>query len=116
LSETDKIRDNAKNGSGFGKNISNWLGKDTVYPDNVLYLSTECNNKNHSAAFPDALPEWFMKLFTKENDIVLDPFAGSGTTLRVAQKMYRNSIGIEIVPEYVELIKSQIKQAQLNLF
>ena len=116
LSETDKIRDNAKNGSGFGKNNSNWLGKDTVYPDNVLHLSTECNNKNHSAAFPDALPEWFMKLFTKESDIVLDPFAGSGTTLRVAQKMCRNSIGIEIVPEYVELIKSQIKQEQLNLF
>jgi site-specific DNA-methyltransferase (adenine-specific)/site-specific DNA-methyltransferase (cytosine-N4-specific) len=116
LSETDKIRDNARNGSGFGKNISNWLGKDTVYPDNVLHLSTECSNKNHSAAFPDALPEWFIKLFTKEKDVVLDPFAGSGTTLKVAQKMGRNSIGIEIIPEYVEIIKSQIKQNQLNIF
>ncbi|MDR1652114.1 MAG: site-specific DNA-methyltransferase [Prevotellaceae bacterium] len=116
LSETDKIRDNAKNGSGFGKNISNWLGKDTVYPDNVLYLSTECNNKNHSAAFPDALPEWFIKLFTKEGDTVLDPFAGSGTTLRVAKKMARNSIGIEILPEYVGLAKFQINEKQLNLF
>ncbi len=110
LSETDKIRDNAKNGSGFGKNISNWVGKKTVYPSNVLHLSTECNNKNHSAVFPDALPEWFIKLFTKEGDIVLDPFAGSGTTLRVAQNMYRDSIGIEILPEYVEMIKSQIKE------
>jgi site-specific DNA-methyltransferase (adenine-specific)/site-specific DNA-methyltransferase (cytosine-N4-specific) len=116
LSQTDKIRDNAKNGSGFGKNISNWLGKETVYPTNVLHLSTECNNKNHSAAFPDALPEWFIKLFTKENDVVLDPFAGSGTTLRVAKRMARNSIGIEIVPEYVELVKSQIAQEPLNLF
>ncbi|GHV03891.1 methyltransferase [Campylobacterota bacterium] len=113
LSEIDKIRDNAKNGSGFGKNISNWLGKETVYPDNVLHLPTECNNKNHSAAFPDALPEWFIKLFTQENDIVLDPFAGSGTTLRVAQSMSRNSIGIEIIPEYVNLIKSQITQGRL---
>jgi site-specific DNA-methyltransferase (adenine-specific)/site-specific DNA-methyltransferase (cytosine-N4-specific) len=116
LSETDKIRDNAKNGSGFGKNISNWLGKETVYPTNVVHLSTECNNKNHSAAFPDSLPEWFIKLFTEENDTVLDPFAGSGTTLRVAQKMHRNSIGIEILPEYVELIKENIKQEQLTLF
>ncbi|GHV11505.1 hypothetical protein AGMMS49938_02310 [Fibrobacterales bacterium] len=116
LSETDKVRDNARNGSGFGKNISNWLGKETVYPDNVLHLSTECNNKNHSAAFPDALPEWFIKLFTKENDVILDPFAGSGTTLRVAQKMQRNSIGIEIIPEYVELIKSQITQNQPTIF
>ncbi|MDR1830144.1 MAG: site-specific DNA-methyltransferase [Candidatus Fibromonas sp.] len=115
LSETDKIRDNAKNGSGFGKNISNWLGKEDVYPSNVLHLSTECNNKNHSAAFPDALPEWFIKLFTKEGDTVLDPFAGSGTTLFVAEKMNRNSIGIEIMPEYVSLIKTQ-QQNQLTLF
>ena len=116
LSETDKIRDNAKNGSGFGKNISNWVGKETVYPTNVVHLSTECSNKNHSAAFPASLPEWFIKLFTKENDVVLDPFAGSGTTLKVAQKMYRNSIGIEILPEYVKLVESSVKEAQAVLF
>jgi len=116
LSETDKIRENAKNGSGFGKNISNWLGKETVYPNNVLHLSTECNNKNHSAAFPDALPEWFIKLFTKEYDLVLDPFAGSGTTLKVAKNLYRNSIGIEILPEYIAIIKSQIQERELVLF
>jgi site-specific DNA-methyltransferase (adenine-specific)/site-specific DNA-methyltransferase (cytosine-N4-specific) len=116
LSETDKIRDNAKNGIGIGKNISNWLGKETVYPDNVLHLSTECNNKSHSAAFPDALPEWFIKLFTNEYDTILDPFAGSGTTLKVAQKLYRNSIGIEILPEYVEVVKSNIKEYEMQLF
>jgi len=112
LSENDKIRDNARNGSGFGKNVSNWVGKETVYPNNVLYLSTECNNKNHSAAFPDALPEWFIKLFTKEGDTVLDPFAGSGTTLRVAQKMGRNSIGIEIIPEYCDMIKYDLEKEE----
>lgn len=116
LSETDKIRDNAKNGSGFGKNVSNWIGRETVYPTNVLHLATECNNKQHSAAFPRALPEWFIKLFTKENDWVLDPFAGSGTTLEVASKMKRNSIGIDIVPEYVELIKSNIQEKEYILF
>lgn len=57
LSDTDKKRDNAKNGSGFGKNVSNWMGRDTVYPTNVLHLATECSNKNHSAAFPQELPE-----------------------------------------------------------
>ncbi len=116
LSETDKIRDNAKNGSGFGKNVSNWVGRDMVYPTNVLHLATECNNKNHSAAFPHSLPEWFIKLFTKENDWVLDPFAGSGTTLEVASQMKRNSIGIEIVPEYVEMIKASIKEKEYMLF
>src|SRR5215207_3665233 len=68
LSDTDKRRDNSKVGSGFGKNISNWVGRDMAYPSNVLHLATECGNKNHSAAFPRELPTWFIKLFTKEND------------------------------------------------
>src|SRR5215211_7650924 len=93
LSNTDKIRDNSKVGSGFGKNISNWLTREKAYPTNVLHLATECSNKNHSAAFPEELPEWFIKLFTKENDTVLDPFMGSGTTVQVAKRMLRNSIG-----------------------
>ncbi|OWY20149.1 site-specific DNA-methyltransferase [Sphingobacteriales bacterium UPWRP_1] len=109
LSETDKTRDNAKNGSGFGKNISNWVGKDTVYPNNVLHFATECQNKNHPAAFPENLPEWFIKLFTQEGDTVLDPFAGSGTTLIVAQRMKRNSIGIELLPEYYNRMVKEIE-------
>jgi len=116
LSETDKIRDNAKNGSGFGKNISHWINRDKVYPTNVILLATECSNKEHSAAFPAALPEWFIKLFTKEGDTILDPFAGSGTTLIAAQKMKRNSIGIEILPEYYEMMKNGIKPADYYLF
>jgi len=115
LSDTDKVRDNAKNGSGFGKNVSNWVGKETVYPTNVLHLATECNNKNHSAAFPEELPEWFIKLFTKELDTVLDPFAGSGTTLFVSNRMKRHSIGIEIMPEYYEMIKSKIRPVELYI-
>jgi site-specific DNA-methyltransferase (adenine-specific) len=115
LSDTDKTRDNSKVGSGFGKNISNWLDRDKAYPTNVLHLATECNNKNHSAAFPQELPEWFIKLFTKENDTVLDPFMGSGTTLFVANRMKRNSIGIEIVPEYYKMVKDQLKPVELYL-
>jgi site-specific DNA-methyltransferase (adenine-specific) len=115
LSDTDKIRVNSKVGSGFGKNISNWLTRDKAYPTNVLHLATECSNKNHSAAFPEELPEWFIKLFTKENDTVLDPFMGSGTTLVVANRMRRNSIGIEIVPEYYEMVKEQLKPVELYL-
>lgn len=115
LSSTDKIRDNSKVGSGFGKNISNWLVREKAYPTNVLHLATECSNKNHSAAFPEELPEWFIKLFTKEEDIVLDPFAGSGTTLFVANRMKRHSIGIEIMPEYYKQIKNQIKPVKLVL-
>ncbi len=116
LSETDKIRDISKVGSGFGKNISNWLTRDKAYPTNVLHLATECNNKNHSAAFPEGLPEWFIKLFTQVGDTVMDPFMGSGTTNIVANRMRRNSIGIEIVPDYYEMVKSQISPVELYLF
>lgn len=115
LSNTDKIRDASKVGSGFGKNISNWIDRDKAYPTNVLHLATECNNKNHSAAFPEELPEWFIRLFTKQNDTVLDPFMGSGTTLIVANRMKRHSIGIDIVPEYYQMVKKQLKPVELYL-
>lgn len=116
LSETDKTRDDSKVGSGFGKNISNWLERDMAYPNNVLHMATECSNKSHSAAFPEALPEWFIKLFTRAGDTVLDPFMGSGTTILVAEKTHRKSIGIEILPEYFNLVQSQVsKPKQLSL-
>jgi site-specific DNA-methyltransferase (adenine-specific)/site-specific DNA-methyltransferase (cytosine-N4-specific) len=116
LSDTDKRRDNSKVGSGFGKNISNWLNRDKAYPSNVLHLATECSNKKHSAAFPEELPEWFIKLFTKQGDVVLDPFMGSGTTNIVAQRMKRNSIGIEIMEEYYDMVREQIEPVKLVLF
>jgi len=116
LSERDKIRDNSKNGSGFGKNISKWIDRTMAYPTNVLHLATECGNKNHSAAFPESLPEWFIKLFTREGDTVLDPFAGSGTTLFVARNMGRNSVGIEIVPEYYNMVKQKMESFEYSLF
>jgi len=116
LSDTDMVRDNSKNGSGFGKNVSNWLDKKTVYPTNVINFATVCNNKNHSAAFPNELPEWFIKLFSKEDDWVLDPFMGSGTTLEVAGKLRRNSIGIDIVKEYVKMVETAIYEKEYVLF
>jgi len=109
LSEKDMIRDESGTNSGFGKNISNWIGKDTVYPSNVLYMATECGNKNHSAVFPEKLPEFFIKLFTKENDIVLDPFVGSGTTIFVSNKLNRKSIGIENNQEYYNNLKEKVE-------
>ena len=116
LNENDKKRSESKAGSGFGKKVANWLARDKAYPTNVLHLATVCNNKNHSAAFPESLPEWFIKLFTKEGDTVLDPFMGSGTTILVAKRMKRNSIGIEIIPEYYEMVKNKIQAVDLYLF
>lgn len=109
LSEKDKIRDNSAVGSGFGKNVSNWIGKEMVYPTNVLHMATECANKNHSAVFPTALPEWFIKLFTKEGDFVLDPFAGSGTTAVVAKNLNRKYLMIDIVEDYKKEAENRLK-------
>lgn len=116
LSERDKKRDESRAGSGFGKNVSNWVKREKAYPTNVLHMSTECANKKHSAAFPETLPRWFIKLFTKEGDWVMDPFMGSGTTLRAAQKMGRNSVGIEINKDYYQLARSQLTSRQKYLF
>lgn len=116
LGENDVIRFNSRAQSGFGKNISNWIGRTMAYPTNVLHLSTECGNKNHSATFPGTLPEWFIKLFTDEGDLVLDPFVGSGTTCEVAQYLRRNSVGIDIVKEYIASAKDKINDTELLLF
>ncbi|MDI6766249.1 MAG: site-specific DNA-methyltransferase [Bacteroidota bacterium] len=110
LSETDKIRDESKTQSGFGKNISNWLNRTMVYPTNVLHLATESSNKNHSAAFPVSLPMWFIKLFTQEGDTVLDPFIGSGTTALACRELNRHYIGIEIKKEYFELAQTSLRK------
>jgi site-specific DNA-methyltransferase (adenine-specific) len=116
LSLSDKSRSVSKVGSGFGKNISYWLNREKAYPSNVLHLATECSNKDHSAAFPEKLPEWFIKLFTKEHDTVLDPFMGSGTTLIKANQMCRNSIGIEINKKYYTIVNKLIPPVKLYLF
>lgn len=108
MSDTDKKRDESKVGSGFGKKIENWVTRDLAYPTNVLHMATECGNRSHSAAFPESLPEWFIKLFTTEGDTVLDPFSGSGTTLKVAKAMKRNAVGIEILDEYCEITANRV--------
>ena len=116
LSERDRTRDESRADSGFGKNISNWVGRDMVYPTNVIHMATETSNRGHSAVFPRQLPAWFINLFTIRGETVLDPFAGSGTTLVVANDMKRRAIGIEIVPEYVRTIESKLQlQAQRQL-
>ena len=115
LSDTDKIRDESRVGSGFGKNISNWLGRDRVYPNNVIHMATECANKNHSAVFPVDLPLWFTKLFTQPGDVVLDPFIGSGTTAVAAAQLGRFYIGIDTSKKYVELSQKRLSDIQIRL-
>lgn len=115
LGTNDVVRFNSQVGSGFGKNIANWVGRDKAFPSNVLHLATETGNRNHSATFPRSLPEWFIKLFTKEDDWVLDPFVGCGTTCEVAQQLGRNSVGIDIMEAYVSIAQEKVSEKQMLL-
>ena len=110
LSKTDCTRDESKNGNGFGKKVENWIGRDMAYPTNVLHLSTECGYKGHPAAFPLSLPNWFIRLFTDRGDMVLDPFAGSGTTLVAARDLDRDSIGIDTSLDYCHLMSERLSK------
>ena len=91
-------------GSGMITNWAKSIKRDMVYPSNVLHLGTATPRYRHPAAFPQKLPEWFIKLFTDAGDLVLDPFAGSGTTLAAAELLDRRAIGMDTSIEYCELM------------
>lgn len=124
MSENDFVRHVSKNNSHLARNVSNWLNKKKVYPHNVLVFEEEhrlylgnvietavdVSNKNHSAIFPIELPSWFINLFSKENDIILDPFIGSGTTAVAAIMLRRKYIGIELKEEYYQEAKKNVNE------
>jgi len=72
-SANDSVRLASDTKSGFGRKSEKWKDREMVYPTNVLHLASECSNRNHSAAFPEQLPEFFVKLFTGEGDVVCGP-------------------------------------------
>ena len=108
LGKNDTTRYVSKTKSGFGKNVSNWVNRKYVYPGNVLQMATESSNQNHSAAFPVPLPTWFITLLTKKDDVVLDPFLGSGTSAIAAMRLNRKYIGIEKNEEYYKIALDRV--------
>lgn len=67
------------------------------------------------ACFPEKLPEMCIQLLTYTNDVVLDPFMGSGTTGKVAKELNRNYIGFEISPEYCKIANDRIEECESKL-
>jgi len=65
----------------------------------------------HPAKYPIKLAAWMIRLITPPGGTVLDPFAGSGTTLIAAMQEGFNAIGIEMMPEYCEIIRSRLEAA-----
>jgi len=82
-------------GSGFRVRISGWKNRQFVTPPNVLYFASETRNLGHKCPFPEAVPDFFIRLLTQPGHLVLDPFVGSGTTVAVAKKLGRSGLGFD---------------------
>jgi site-specific DNA-methyltransferase (adenine-specific) len=116
LGKNDTTRHNSENRSGFGRDISKWMEKESVSPSNVLTVPLVGKNMGHPAVFPVELPRFFIKLLSPEGGLVLDPFGGSGTTGIAAFKEKRNFILIDNNEEYCVQAKERLlKDCKLNL-
>jgi len=78
------------------------------YPVGMINSTDDIIAFEHPATMPDRLAEDHIKSWSNEGDLILDPFAGSGTTLKAAQQLNRKWIGIEINPDYVALAKKRL--------
>ena len=77
--------------------------------NNIWKYTTSFNGVKHPAPFPEKLAEDHVLTWSNPGDLVLDPMAGSGTTLRAAKKAGRNYIGIEISEEYCRTIEDSLQ-------
>lgn len=82
-----------------------------VYPSNVISICAGVEHTKHPAAFPLELPKFFVKLLTEENDIVLDPFMGSGTSLVASNSLNRRYLGCDIEEKYVKIALDRLEEA-----
>ncbi|MDR1471867.1 MAG: site-specific DNA-methyltransferase [Synergistaceae bacterium] len=96
----------------YYRSINNMRGAN---PGNVWEFShvhyCQTNRQNHPTQKPEALFERMILASSDENDLVLDPFCGSGTSLRVCQQTNRRGVGIEINEQYISLIKERLERS-----
>jgi len=121
-------RANVTNGASRGLQLSNVRKEkreitDTMRPPtkergrrfNLWTVNPYSAAIDHPAVFPEDLASGHVQSWSNPGDVVLDPFAGSGTTLKAAKELNRRFIGIEINPDYVEICQRRIAQEVLNL-
>jgi len=85
-----------------------WIGQgwsSGVWYVDFSYGSQPWFKMGHSATYSDKLVERLTKLYTREGDLVLDPFLGTGTTMMVAKQLGRSCIGYEINPDFLPIIR-----------
>lgn len=81
-----------------------------------IWTITGASTRKHPAPFPLELAERLVRMFSFTGDTVLDPFCGSGTTMIAAAKHTRNSIGIEVDPQYCRMAAKSLQKEISNLF
>ena len=92
------------------------LKSNTTYTKNIISTAVNSNmTTDHKAIMKQDVAEWFIKNFTKENDLILDCFMGAGTTAITCKFNKRNYIGFELNNKYVELSNKRIYET-LGLF
>lgn len=90
-----------------------WV-KSQVAIQPFYYESRDVRDKDvHPAVYPVALPVHFIKLFTHEGELVLDPFVGIGTTLLAAKDLNRNAVGVDLKKEYLDYSQRRLEQSTL---
>jgi len=105
-----------ENGIKTGKPKKMKLNDKGKIPFNVFDFNTNQTTRGnkHPAPFNKEIPTWFIKALTDENDIVLDPFMGSGTTAEACIDMDRQWIGFELNEEYIKMTNQRVNN-QLNI-
>lgn len=106
-------RHDSENNSGFGRDLRNWVDRELVLPGNTVSVPLVGKDMGHPAVFPVGLPEFFIKLFTKPGDRVLDPFAGSGSSGLAAENLERNAVLIDSKREYMDSMHNRLTKNNL---
>lgn len=104
--------DNVRVPQKYYRSINNMRGANPgdVWEFSHIHYCQE-NRQNHPTQKPEGLLERMILASSNENDLVIDPFAGSGTTLRVCQQLNRNCIGIELNEEYIKMIEKRLVES-----
>lgn len=100
-------------------NLNQWKTYDNIITDSLWILHKRDNSGAHNGGywgnFIPQIPNQFLQRYTKKNEWVLDPFLGSGTTLIECKRLGRNGIGIELLPDVIELANNNIS-SEYNKF
>jgi len=91
-----------------------WLGAPVTLANrrSVWPIATAMSKEDHFASYPSTIPELCIKASTRENDVVVDPFAGTGTTLLQASILGRRYIGFDLNPKYVAIARKRLKRLE----